>query len=59
VFDDHRIAILVPCYDVSSRLAAVVRTIPAWVDHIVLVDDGSRDAFGAVVEQVRAADPSL
>lgn len=38
-----RIAVVVPARDEEDRIAAVVRSMPAWVDDVVVVDDASVD----------------
>lgn len=38
-----RVAVVVPAYDVEREIADVVRTMPSWVDAIVIVDDASHD----------------
>jgi glycosyltransferase involved in cell wall biosynthesis len=37
------VAVVVPAFDEEERVARVVTRIPAWVDRVVVVDDGSRD----------------
>lgn len=52
-----RIAIVVPARDEQDLIAQALGSIPAFVDEVVLVDDGSRDA---TVERARAlGDPRL
>jgi dolichol-phosphate mannosyltransferase len=41
MFRDRRLAVVVPCFNVGSHVADVVRSLPAFVDHIIVVDDGS------------------
>ena len=36
-----RVAVVVPCYQAGRHIAEVVRSLPAFVDDIVVVDDGS------------------
>jgi hypothetical protein len=45
MFRHHRVVVVVPCFNVAGHLAGVVRTLPDLVDHVVVVDDGSRDDF--------------
>lgn len=37
------ITVVVPAYDEAPRIAAMLHTIPAYVDTIIVVDDGSED----------------
>lgn len=39
-----RVAVVVPARDEERHVGDVVRTVPPVVDHVVVVDDGSRDA---------------
>lgn len=39
-----RVAVVIPAYKEEQRIEEVVRDVPAWVDHIVVVDDASPDA---------------
>ncbi|MCC6524373.1 MAG: glycosyltransferase family 2 protein [Polyangiaceae bacterium] len=47
---------IVPARDEAARVGEVCRTMPAFVDHIVVVDDASRDA---TADRARAADPRV
>jgi glycosyltransferase involved in cell wall biosynthesis len=49
---DVTIAVVVPAYNEAKHIAQTLRTIPQFVDQIVVVDDGSSDATAAVVESV-------
>lgn len=46
------VAIIVPCYNVAGRVSAVIRGIPADVDCIIAVDDGSVDQTASVIENL-------
>ena len=47
MFEGHRIAVIVPCFGVAAQLPEVLRTMPPFVDHVIVVDDGSRDDLSA------------
>lgn len=47
--------VILPAYNEAPRLAEVVAAVPAWVDGIVIVDDGSTDGTLAVAEELAAA----
>jgi glycosyltransferase involved in cell wall biosynthesis len=48
VRDGARVVVVVPAWNEAPRIARVVRGMPAWVDAVVVVDDGSSDATGDV-----------
>ncbi len=43
MLDGKRIGVVVPAYDEEARILATIRSIPAFVDEIVVVDGASRD----------------
>ena len=46
MFRDARIHVVIPAYNVADHIADVIKGLPAWVDAITVVDDGSADATG-------------
>lgn len=53
------IAVVVPAYNEEELIGKVLKTIPAFVDHIVVVDDASRDRTGEVVKAHQKEDPRI
>jgi glycosyltransferase involved in cell wall biosynthesis len=41
MYQNRRVAVVIPCYDVGDRLATVLAAMPRFVDAAVVVDDGS------------------
>ena len=56
---EANVAVVVPAYNVSAELGAVLRQMPPIVKTIVIVDDGSRDDTAAVAERYAQLDPRL
>lgn len=42
-----RVGLIVPALDEESAIGRVVRSVPGWVDDIIVVDNGSRDETAA------------
>lgn len=40
----YRIAAVIPCYRVEREIQSVLQTVPAYIKHIIVVDDASPDA---------------
>lgn len=49
MIEGKRIAVVVPAHDEEMRIGATLATLPACVDAIVVVDDGSADRTSAIV----------
>ena len=50
MYRNHTVAVVVPAYNEETLLGRVIKTMPDYVDHIVVVDDCSRDG---TVETIR------
>src|SRR3954471_12235825 len=46
-----RVAVVVPAFNEEANLAATIASIPEFIDHVLVVDDGSHDATVAVARQ--------
>ena len=47
MYRDLRIAVVVPAYNERRAIADTVATVPAYVDHVIVVDDASADDTAA------------
>jgi len=52
MYRGHAIGVVVPAYNEQAHVAAVVRTLPAYVDRAYVVDDGSTDDTWAEIRRV-------
>ncbi len=53
MYQNKRIAVVVPCYNEELLIARVLETMPEIVDHIFVVDDKSTDNTVHVVEMLK------
>jgi dolichol-phosphate mannosyltransferase len=51
------IAVVIPAYRVASHIGHVIRGLPDWIDHIIVVDDQSAD--GTAEAALAVGDPRL
>jgi len=49
VYEDRRIAVVVPAYNEETQIGKVIETMPDYVDRIVVIDDCSMDRTSEVV----------
>lgn len=43
MFRHLRVAVVIPAYNEERAIAAAITSVPAWVDHVLVVDDASTD----------------
>lgn len=55
MFRNAQITVVVPAYNESKHIEATLRAMPSFVDHILVVDDGSRDDTASRAANVRDA----
>jgi glycosyltransferase involved in cell wall biosynthesis len=51
MFRQRLIAVVIPAFNEADKIAATIRSVPGFVDHVIVVDDGSRDATAAVARR--------
>ncbi|MBN2460710.1 MAG: glycosyltransferase family 2 protein [Candidatus Cloacimonetes bacterium] len=59
MYKDKRLAVVIPCYNEEKQIESVLLTIPDYVDHILAVDDSSKDATAARVRKRQEADSRI
>ena len=59
MYNQQTIAVAIPCYRVEEHLDGVVASIPAFIDHILLVDDCSPDGTPSLVDHLASADSRI
>ena len=48
MFRGRVVAVVIPACNEADKIAATIRSVPGFVDHLIVVDDGSGDATAAI-----------
>jgi glycosyltransferase involved in cell wall biosynthesis len=59
MYREKSVVVIVPAYNEEKLISRVLTTLPSFIDHIVVVDDASRDATGGVVKACQEKDPRI
>jgi glycosyltransferase involved in cell wall biosynthesis len=51
MFKGRRIAVVVPAFNEAGKIARTLRSVPGFVDHVIVVDDASGDGTGRIVRR--------
>ncbi|HEY2728530.1 MAG TPA: glycosyltransferase family 2 protein [Polyangia bacterium] len=51
MFRGRTVAVVIPAYNERDKIAATIRSVPGYVDHILVVDDGSADGTSAAARR--------
>lgn len=52
MYQNHTICVVIPAFNEEHQIGSVVRSMPAYIDCIVIVDDKSTDGTAAVVQKL-------
>ncbi|MEZ4403347.1 MAG: glycosyltransferase family 2 protein [Kofleriaceae bacterium] len=55
MYQQLRVAVVIPAYNEERAIAAVVASVPAYVDQVIVVDDASRDGTAAAARAAATA----
>ena len=55
MYQEHRVSVVIPAHDEELLIERVVNGIPAFVDHIIVVDDASKDKTAEKLEGLKGA----
>ena len=56
MYQEKTVAVVVPAYNEEKLIGKVLKTMPAFVDHVVVVDDASSDRTGETVKELQKED---
>ena len=59
IFENHSIAVVIPCYKVEAHIQKVVAEIPDYITSIILVDDASPDKTGEILDRLATENPKI
>ena len=57
MYDGNKICVVIPAYNATKTISAVISTLPDWVDQIIVVNDSSND--DTIFTLQRLKDPRL
>lgn len=55
-WEEFSIAVVIPAYNEAAHIVDVLRGLPTWIRHIIVVDDASRDGTADVVDGLAEED---
>lgn len=59
MYKNMKVGILVPAYNEESHIAEVLKTMPDYVDVVLVIDDHSRDNTSKIVEKIMKKDKRI
>ena len=58
MFRGRVVAVVIPACNEADKIAATIRSVPGFVDHVIVVDDGSGDATAAIARRMARRRPA-
>jgi len=59
ISSDIKISVIIPCYNVSKHIEAVINGLPQEISHVIVVNDCSTDSTLSILEQIAANNPKV
>ncbi len=53
------IALLLPAYNEANFIGLTIKAVPSYVDHIIVINDGSTDNTAQVVKKIQSKNPKV
>ena len=57
MYRGQRIAVVIPAFNEERAVARTVRSVPGFVDHVLVVDDASTDRTAQATRRLRRRGP--
>jgi glycosyltransferase involved in cell wall biosynthesis len=54
MFEQLRVAVVIPAFNEEAAVGAAIAAVPGFVDHVIVVDDASTDATAAIANEAGA-----
>jgi glycosyltransferase involved in cell wall biosynthesis len=51
MYQNKTVCVIMPAYNEEATIADTIGALPAYVDHVIVVDDGSRDRTASIAEE--------
>lgn len=59
MYKDKSVCVVIPCYNEETQIEMVISNMPEYVDHMVIVDDLSRDKTVEIIKDLQKRDKRI
>jgi glycosyltransferase involved in cell wall biosynthesis len=59
MYKDKSVSVIIPCFNEENQIASVIKTIPAFVDKIVVIDDNSKDKTLEILKKLQTSNDKI